>query len=127
MVCSGRANVVKCNEALDIEDVQMMKADDRETTGGPCNPGTAGISTTDTGMSSNAKVEQQQMDAGVSLSADQHGGLVTAQSNMEETLMVDGQLPLMLNTNREKKLKNDKDETERKTRYRSLTRGRKGL
>jgi len=46
---------------------------------------------------------------------------------MEETLMVDGQLPLMVNTNRKKKLKTDKDETESKTRHRSLTRGRKGL
>ena len=50
-----------------------------------------------------------------------------AQSNMTETLMVDGQLPLMLNTNREKKLKTDKDETESKTRSRSLTSGRKDL
>jgi hypothetical protein len=78
-------------------------------------------------MSSNARVEQQQIDADISLPADQHGGPMPAQSNMEETLMVDGQLPLMLNTNRKKKLKTDKDETESKTRRRSLTSGRKDL
>jgi len=127
MVCSGRVDDRKCNEVLDIEEVQMMKVDDRETTGGPCNPGSAGTSTIDTGMSSNARVEQQQMDEDVTLPTEQHGGPVTAQSNMEGTLIVGGQLPLMLNTNRKKKLKTDKDETESKTRHRSLTRGRKGL
>ena len=104
-----------------------MKVDDLGTTGGPCNPGSAAISTIDTGMSSNARVEQQQMDEDVTLPTEQHGGPVTAQSNMEGTLIVGGQLPLMLNTNRKKKLKTDKDETESKTRQRCLARGRKGL
>ena len=73
MMYSGRVDDRKCNEVLDIEEVKM-KVDDRDTTGGPCNPGSAGISTIDTGMSSNARVEQQ-MDADVSLPNDQHGGL----------------------------------------------------
>ena len=111
IVINGRVDDRKPNEVFDIEDVQMMKVDDRETAGGPCNPGSAGISTTDTGTSSNARVEQQQMDVNVSLPADQHGGPVTAQSNLEETLMVAGQLPLLLNTIRKKKLKTDKDDT----------------